>query len=347
MTVRARLTALYALCFGGVAALLMAVSYGLLRDHLRGTLPPASAERALDELAAQYGLAFAGTMLLSVALGWAVAGRALAPLRAVTATARHINTDRLDRRIDFEGPHDEVRELADTFDAMLDRLQESFVGQERFVANASHELRSPLTLIRTEAEVALADPDPEPGEMVDMARAVKSGAIRMERLLDGLMVLARSQRGTLRTTRIDLAELVGHAAGNVGTEAAEAGVELRVFVDPAPGSGDAELLGRLVENLLENGVRYNRPGGWVAVTTRAGDDGDVLLEVENSGPVIDPADVTRLVEPFERLGRRTDGLGAGLGLSIVRSVAQAHGGTLGLAARPAGGLSATVRLPGG
>jgi signal transduction histidine kinase len=263
LTLRARLTALYGGLFGGAALLLMAASYLLLRGYLRDTLPGNFADDALDELLTQYALAFVGVMLVALALGWAVAGRALAPLRTMTATAREVSQDRLDRRIALAGPRDELRELADTFDAMLDRLQDSFDGQRRFVANASHELRSPLTLIRAEADVALANPDADEAELRAMAEAVRMGTERMERLLEGLLLLARSQRGLARREPLDLAEVCERAAGHVRGEAAAARVELRVATHPAPVTGDAELLVRLVENLLENGVRHNRPGaGW-------------------------------------------------------------------------------------
>ena len=323
----------------------MGASYLLLRGYLRDTLPGNFADDALDELLTQYALAFFGVMLVALALGWAVAGRALAPLRTMTATAREVSQDRLDRRIALDGPRDELRELADTFDAMLDRLQDSFDGQRRFVANASHELRSPLTLIRAEADVALANPDADEAELRAMAEAVRGGTERMERLLEGLLLLARSQRGLSRREPLDLAEVCERAAGHVRGEAAAARVELRVRTAPAPATGDTDLLGRLVENLLENGVRHNRPGGWVAAGTATGPDGEAMLEVSNSGPRVDPDSVRRLTEPFERLGRRADGRGAGLGLSIVRSVVDAHGGELAITAREAGGLAVRITLP--
>jgi len=329
VTVRVRLTALYGALFAGSVAALMAVSYLLMDGHLHRTLAPDAADAALAELATQYGLALAGSTLIALALGWAMAGRVLAPLKTIVATARRVSEARLDERIALAGPRDELRELAETVDAMLDRLGDAFEAQRRFVANASHELRAPLTVIRTEADVTLADPAASTRELRAMGEAVLEATDRTDALLEALLALARSQRGLLRRERVDLAGFVrGAAAGDVR---------------PAPVDGDPALLERLAGNLLENARRYNRPGGGVAVATGL-HGGEAVLRVANDGPPLDPEVVARLAEPFER-GGRFGGGGAGLGLSIVRSVAEAHGGTLTLAARPEGGLLATVRLP--
>lgn len=220
-------------------------------------------------------------------------------------------------------------------------MARAFEAQKRFVANASHELRSPLTVIRTEADVALADPDAGIAELRAMGAGVVEAADRMDGLLEGLMVLALGQRGLVRTEPVDLASAVRSASRAV---TAPAGVALRWSLSPARVRGDAGLLERLAGNLIDNGIRYNRPGGHVAVSTCEVDD-HALLRVDNSGPALDPALVGRLLEPFERGGRARDRGGAGLGLSIVRTVAEAHGGRVRLSARPGGGLAVEVALP--
>jgi signal transduction histidine kinase len=344
-TVRVRLTAYYSTLFAGCAVLLMAAAYWLMYRHITATLPEGPAADALAELAWQFALVLLGATLSSVALGWAMAGRVLAPLSRMTATARAISEERLDRRIALDGPRDELRELADTLDAMLDRLGEAFEAQRRFVANASHELRSPLTVIRTEADVALADPGAGPEELRAMGEAVLEATEQTDALLESLLVLARSQRGLEGTERVDLAAAAGAAARAVEAEAAEREITLRLDAAGAPPvTGDRHLLERLIGNLLENGVRHNRPGGFVTLT--GGAEGTrSLLRVESSGPVVAPEVVARLTEPFERGGRHGDRKGAGLGLSIVRSVAEAHGGGVRITARAEGGLVVVVALP--
>ncbi|MET0835845.1 MAG: HAMP domain-containing sensor histidine kinase, partial [Thermoleophilaceae bacterium] len=254
--------------------------------------------------------------------------------------------EHLGERIPVSGPHDELRELGETLNEMLDRLADSFDTQRRFVANASHELRSPLTVIRSEAEVALANPQPDLDELRGMAESVVQASRRTEALLASLLILARSQRGLLHTESVDLAAAVGEAAEAAEWAAGNESVRLTADLEPAPVEGDAGLLERLAANLLENGVRYNRPGGFVHVRTRAG-IGTVELRVENSGPPVEPEAAARLAEPFERLARDADGRGAGLGLSIVRAVSEAHGGTLSIEPRAGGGLVVSVRLPRG
>jgi signal transduction histidine kinase len=266
-----------------------------------------------------------------------VAGRVLSPIRHMTETARRLSGRRLDERIALGGPRDELVELGDTLDAMLDRLQGSVEAQRRFVANASHELRSPLTVIRTEAEVTLGDPDASNEELRAMGEIVLEAADRTEALLSSLMVLARSQQALPRREAVDLAVAARAAEEVTAAEAARRGVSVRLDLAPAPITGDPALIERLVANLVENAVRHNVLGGHVQVTVRAG-----LVEVENTGAQIRPEDVRRLAEPFERLHRDTSGPGAGLGLSIVRAVADAHGAGLSLQPRDGGGLVATV-----
>jgi signal transduction histidine kinase len=221
----------------------------------------------------------------------------------------------------------------------LASMQAAFDARERFVANASHELRSPLTVIRTEADVTLSDPDASSAELRAMGRQVLGAADEMEALLDGLMVLARSGRELPNREYVDLAAATRQAAGRVRA----GGVRVRLELAPAAVNGERRLLERLAGNLIENGVRYNAPGGFVSVSTSSCREG-VALDVVNSGPVIDPTVAARLVEPFERGGRTGRG-GAGLGLSIVRSVAEAHGGRLALTPRAEGGLAVRVTLP--
>lgn len=343
-TIRVRLTVLYAVLFGACVAVLMVVSYWLIERQLDRTLSDALAADALSELRIQYVLGFVGTLLLAVAVGWAVAGRALAPLTKITRTARRVSDERLDERIALEGPRDELRELAETVDEMLDRLAESFEAQRRFVANASHELRSPLTVIRSEAEVALANPERDPDELREMAEIVVEATRRTEALLDGLMVLARSQRGLLRQEPLELAAVARAGVEGLLAEARDCSVRLRLDLSRAPVSGDGRLLERVVANLVENGLRYNVPGGFVEVSTQRA-PGEALLRVVNSGPRVEARAASRLLEPFQRLERGADGRGAGLGLSIVRSVSDAHGGRLRITPRAEGGLVVEVSLP--
>ena len=345
-TIRARLTVLYATLVALSTGALLAVSYWLLGRHFDRTLPEALAQDALDEVALQYAVAFAGVLLVAAAVGWLIAGRVLAPLKRISGTARRVSEEHLGERIPVGGPHDELRELGETLNSMLDRLALSFDAQRRFVANASHELRSPLTVIRSEAEVALANPEPDLDEMRAMAESVVHASRRTEALLASLLILARSQRGLLRSEPVDLAPVVESAAGGVERVADDEGVRLRTALEPATVDGDAALLERLAANLIENAVRYNRPGGFVDVSTREG-VASAELRVENSGPPVDREAAARLAEPFERLQREADARGAGLGLSIVRAVSEAHGGSLLIEPRAEGGLVVSVRLPRG
>lgn len=346
LTVRARLTALYALLVGVSTGVLLLVSLWLLGRSFDRTLPDALAGDAFRDVALQYGLAFAGVLLLAAVIGWTVAGRVLAPLKRITATARRVSDESLAERIPVTGADDELRELGETLNSMLDRLEGSFESQQRFVANASHELRSPLTVIRAEAEVALANPEPDVDELLGMAEAVVDASRRTEALLAGLLILARSQPDLLNRRRVDLDAAVRSALEDAQPVAEREGVRLSARLDPAETEGDAALLERVAANLIENGIRYNRPGGFVEVSTRPG-SGTVELRVENSGPPVAAEEAARLTEPFERLGREADARGAGLGLSIVSAVSRAHGGSLTIEPRAGGGLVASVRLPTG
>ena len=306
----------------------------------------AANDRALSKVLLAFGGALLLVTLASVAAGWIVAGRALRPISRITSTARSISERTLDARIALDGPRDELRELADTFDSMLERLEAAFDSQRRFVANASHELRTPLTVMRTELEVTLADPDATNAELRTMAEAVHDAMDRTERLVQSLLTLARSEGVITRRDPLDLASAARLALGHAARDAEAAGLTVTADLHSAPVSGYRRLLESLVANLVENGVGHNRPGGRVSVTTSSR-EGRSVVEVVNDGDVLDPAVLPRLLEPFQRIDRGARGDGAGLGLSIVRSVAQAHGGAVALAVVPDGGLRATVTLPRG
>jgi signal transduction histidine kinase len=359
-TVRLRLTLLYAAVFLVAGAALLTVSYILVRnnlnpgdvgiggpgDEVRRAVQREVADDALHHLRVQYALALAALTALSVLLGWMLAGRALRGLQEITATARRVSQDNLDERIALDGPRDELKELADTFDAMLERLSSAFASQRRFVANASHELRTPLTVMRTELEVTLADPNASNAELREMAEAVHEAMDRTERLVQALLTLARSEGAIDRRDPLDLAAAARLALEHTAREAHSAELTVTADLHSAPVRGDRRLLERLVANLIENAVRHNHPGGSVSVTTGTRDRHS-FVDVVNDGDVLDPATLPRLLEPFQRIDRGARGDGAGLGLSIVRSVAQAHGGSVSLAACPGGGLRAMVTLPRG
>jgi signal transduction histidine kinase len=284
-----------------------------------------------------WSLASVGVVvLLAGGLGWLLADRALRPLQQITTTAQRVADRNLAERIALSGPDDELKHLADTFDAMLERLDRSFDGQRRFVANASHELRTPLTINRTLIQVALDTPGtPEPTRR--LGTTLLEVNKRHERLIDGLLVLASSDQPVTEHHPTDLARHVDIPA--------DTQVEIRTDLAAAPVTGDPVLLERLAQNLLDNAIRHNlAEHGWVSISTGT-TDGHAYLTVTNTGPTIPPAEVPGLFEPFRRLAPTEPGRGAGLGLSIVRSVAQAHDGDVTAHPRPGGGLTVHVRLP--
>ncbi len=367
LTVRGRLTLVYGGLFFLAGLVLLAVTYALVSqrlptviarsqiDSLPGVAGPAdrlevrqfvgeTRDNALHTLLTQGAIALVLVSAVAIALGWLVAGRLLQPLQQITATARRIadapDADRgLHERIALTGPPDEIKNLADTFDVMLARLDHSFDGQRRFIASASHELRTPLTLNRTLLEVALA-PDTASAEVRQLGTTLLAINDRHGRLIDGLLLLAQSDRPVTERSYVDLADIVDHVAVSD---------TVKMVTDPheAVVAGNPVLLERLVQNLVENGVRHNLPtDGWVQVRCGTRPDGWVVLEVANTGPVIPRYEVPGLFEPFHRY--RTERLhapGAGLGLSIVRAVARAHGGDVRADARDEGGLIVTVTLP--
>ncbi|WP_433245921.1 sensor histidine kinase [Actinomadura nitritigenes] len=333
------------------------------REGADGSVSPfdleTQARKQHDELraAATQSLVTQGSIALLVvggaamAFGWLIAGRVLTPLHRVTETARRIAAapaaDRvLHERIALHGPHDEVKELADTFDTMVERLDRSFDGQRRFVANASHELRTPLTLGRALVEVAMHRRTASP-DVLRLGEDLLQITSRHERLIGGLLLLARSENEITRRAPVDLADVVGHVAARTAPEAEQAGVTVKTEPCEAMTTGDALLLERVVENLVENGIRHNTgEGGWVRVTSGTR-DGRAVLEVANSGPHVPSYEVPGLFEPFRRLDadRVVTAKGAGLGLSIVQSIVRAHDGEVTARPRPEGGLQVTVTLP--
>lgn len=284
-------------------------------------------------------------------VGYVVAGRSLRPLHEVTATAKRLSTDTLDdERIRLDGPPDEVRELADTFDDMLDRISASFEAQRRFVSNASHELRTPLTVMRTEIDVALSNPDDDIAELRQMGEVVRDGCDRVNDLIESLLWLARAEaEGQGGLSKAQLTDLGDCAEAMMATARRAADImELSLAVSrlPAPVVGDPALLERVAGNLIENAIRHNNPGGRVWVLT-GGDREISWLVVGNTGADVDAASVPRLFEPFSRGGdARVGRRGAGLGMSIVRAVCRAHGGSVSARALPEdGGLEVRVELP--
>ena len=295
-----------------------------------------------------YSLAALALMtVLSGVLGWIVAGRALRPVHAITAAARRASEQNLSERIALAGPADELKELADTFDAMLARLEAAFASQRRFVANASHELRTPLAVMRTAIDVTLAKPERTPEQLEAMAAEVRQATEQAERLVEALLTLARSDRGQGPRSALDVAVFAEDAL-EVAAPAIKAG-SLRVTsaLAPAAAVGDPVLVERLVANLIDNAVRHNVADGWVEVST--GDsDGMAFISVANGGPVIEETEVASLFEPFRRLCPY-QGAGApsgvGLGLSIVQSVVTAHHGQVTARPQAGGGLAVLVLLP--
>jgi signal transduction histidine kinase len=302
--------------------------------------------QALRHLMSYSLAALVAVVLASAWLGWIVAGRALRPVHAITAAARRASEENLGERIALAGPDDELKELADTFDAMLARLDAAFASQRRFVANASHELRTPLTVMRTAIDVTLAKPGRTLAQLEAMATDVRAAVDRAEALIEALLTLARSDRGAGPRERLDVAVLAEDALDAAVPAIRAHPVTVEAALRPGLALGDPVLVERLVTNLVDNAVRHNVPDGWVQVATGTR-GGMAFIEVANGGEPI-PADaVPSLFEPFRRLsGRAGPPEGTGLGLSIVRSVTLAHRGQLTARSRPAGGLEVSVLLPG-
>jgi signal transduction histidine kinase len=384
-TIRLRLTLFYSSLFLISGAVLLAVTYALVRFTVpvasayshsaaspglhsgsrggAGSAPKLARLPSLASLQAQdsrqsaddlhqllvvSGFVLIGMALGSVLLGWLVAGRALRPLRTITAAARDVSSASLHRRLALDGPDDELKELADTFDGLLGRLERSFRSQRQFVANASHELRTPLTLERALLEAVLTEPDPTAESFRATCERLLATNARQDRLIEALLTLATSERGLDRWEPFDLAVLTSQVLAARQAEAERLGLHLEKSLAPAPAWGDPDLAERLIANLADNALRYNSPGGRVELVTGA-EAGQATLRASNTGPAVPTQELEELFQPFRRLGSgrtgQRGGSGHGLGLSIVTAIVNAHGAVLDARARQAGGLDVEVRFP--
>jgi signal transduction histidine kinase len=376
-TVRLRLTALYGVLFLVCGAGLLAFTNILARSwswpqlaldilispassamsHHPSRLPAAYVRQLQAQSAAQHAAALnqfmaesaiaLGVMTAAAAvLGWLMAGRVLRPLRQMTATARMICEDNLSERLAVPGPGDELKDLGDTIDGLLARLEAAFDAQRQFVASASHELRTPLTVERAILEVALADPGASAATLRTVCQDVLATNQQQERLIDALLTLARSQRGLDRREHLDLAAITRHALDAQEPQASARGLAVHASISPAPVHGDARLLERLTANLIDNAIRHNNPGGQISIQVTAS-EGQPRLTISNTGPVIAPGQITRLLQPFQRLAatRPAGDEGLGLGLSIVAAIARAHHSTLTITPGRHGGLDIHISFP--
>jgi signal transduction histidine kinase len=288
-----------------------------------------------------YSLLTLGAVIaLAAILGWIFSGRSLRPVHRITAAARAASEHNLSARVALQGPHDELSELAETFDEMLSRLQSAFESQRQFIANASHELRTPLSVMRTTVDVVLTNPDSTPDDLRGMGRDIRAAVDHAEHLIGALLILARSERGLTVWEEVDLATVTEDVLDTAGI----GDRRLHATLDPAVISGDPVLAERLIANLIDNAVRYNTSAGdiWISTRTVAA---ATQLTVDNTGQIISSADVDRIFQPFQRLNDRTSHDGSGLGLTIVASIAAIHGGGATAIPRRDGGLSVTVRFP--
>ncbi len=373
-TVRLRLTVLYGGLFLVSGAALLAITY-LLVASLPATITriplgalfrygpahaplghccpsPRTIELAqqtadLHGLLIRSGIALVIMAVISIWLGWLMAGRALRPLQVITSTTRQISEENLHERLALPGPLDELTELSDTIDGLLGRLEDAFDAQRNFVASASHELRTPLAMMRTSLDVAEAKFPPVSQDAAVLAAKVREGLDQADRLVESFLVLARAQRGVMtELTTVSLPEVVSAALDARMADTANLGLTVRPRLAGAAVIGSETLLARMVANLVGNAIRHNRPGGFIAVSTEA-DASSARLVVENGGPLLDADEVEQLSRPFKRLGAERTGSanGVGLGLSIVAAIVAAHRGTLDLEPRPGGGLRACIELP--
>jgi signal transduction histidine kinase len=378
-TARLRLTMLYSALFLASGAVLLTVT-NLLVGKATDTLPvgafgsffvdnPATCDpikgacqaarllarevqdaqlRAFDlhELRIWSAVALGLVAVLSVGLGWLVAGRVLRPVRAISATARQLGASNLNQRLRVDGPDDEFRELAATLNGLLARLQASFDSQRRFVASASHELRTPLTLDRALLERALRHPEPTPALWRATCERLLVSSQQQDRLIQALLALARSEGAVARDDSFELSAVVETVLLSPELDTASQELQIDTKTGPAPVRGDPRLAERLVRNLVDNAIRYNQPAGRVDITAGTR-NGRAVLAVANTGPPIPPADIDRLFQPFQRLtpNRGSHAEGAGLGLSIVKAIADAHQATIAAAAQPHGGLKIEVSFP--
>jgi signal transduction histidine kinase len=359
---RLRLTLMYAALFlvlGTivVAAIVAVVAVGRIGGSSSMAAPSGSGFPSLQLAQSQHSaditrlvIASAFALVLaagaSLLLGWFVAGRVLRPLSQMATAARTITSGNLHERLAIEGPEDEFKQLGDTMDDLLTRLEGSFAAQRRFVANAAHELRTPLTVERTLLQVALADPDASAATLRATCEELLAAGRDQERLLDSLLTLATSERGLAIREPVDLASVVERVLEATATATEERKLTVQASLGRANLIGDAALIERLVANLLDNAVTYNHPGGTIEVDTGTKAAG-AFVSVVNSGPAIPSEEVERLFEPFQRLEPERTGSGRrhGLGLSIVRAIATAHDAEITAEPRPGGGLIVTASFP--
>jgi len=379
--VRTRLALLYAALFLVSGSALLALTYGLVAASLPQQSPAAASgldsnqlaklraacrqpypdpgtvlacKRAFSAGAASvrdsalnslllFSLLGLGVMTVaSGGLGWYVSGRVLRPVRAITETARRASDQHLGERLALTGAQDELKELADTFDEMLERLDQAFAAQRRFVANASHELRTPLTVMRTAIDVALAKPNRTTQQLEDMAVRVRRSIDRAESMIEALLVLAISDQGVTSSELLDLSAVAEDVLELAAPGITRLGLSVQADLAPAEATGDQQLIERMVWNLVDNAVRHNEPGGWIRITTGRC-PGGAVLRITNSGAVVPPDAVPTLAEPFRRIDKQPDD-GVGLGLSIAQSVSIAHGAQLDIRSQPEGGLDISLIL---
>ncbi len=378
-SVRLRLTGLYGVLFVLSGAVLLAIASGLAISRSTARVAGSSAangnpgtalsraEAQVRDLQAQlaardtssvsHQLVMASAIALgimavaSVAAGWVMAGRALRPVREMTAAAQRISADNLHERLAVSGPADELKDLGDTIDGLLERLEQAFSAQRRFIANASHELRTPLTTMRAAVDVAMAKPDPVPDQTIALAGRLQIELDKLDELLEGLLVLARAQHGALPDSAVfSLSEIASAAIADRASAIAVRSLTVQSSLPAGAAiiAGSQALVSTLTGNLIDNAIVHNQHAGWIAVSAAADTAlATARLTVENGGAELDQRQVAQLGQPFRRLGADRTGSdgGSGLGLSIVAAIAAAHGGTLDLRARPGGGLSVAVTLP--
>ncbi|MGH3188447.1 MAG: sensor histidine kinase [Streptosporangiaceae bacterium] len=358
-TVRTRLAVVYGGLFLASAAAILALTILFLHTGVGSVTPvPGTATSGpgtglqqatssdVRQVAVSYAVAFAIIGVFSVALGWLIAGRLLRPLRTIAATARHISVGNLHQRLALDGPDGEFRELGLTLDDLLGRLEASFESQRHFVANASHELQTPLTAGRTILQVALADPDATAQTLRSTCQKLLSLGDEQQHLIQALLTLASSERGIEQREAIDLAEIAGQSVLARTGEAGRRGIHLDAALTTALTAGDPALVASLVANLVDNALRHNVAGGRVTISTIT-TAGRASISVGNTGPVIPAGEVSQLLQPFQRLGaeRVHHSDGHGLGLAIVHAIATAHDATLAARPRPKGGLDIEVSFP--
>jgi signal transduction histidine kinase len=311
-----------------------------------GVGPKEQRDRTLSAIKGASLIGLGVLTIASAGLGWLVSGRALRPVRSITEAARRASELRLGQRLALTGPDDEFKQLADTFDVMLERLDAAFTSQKRFVANAAHELRTPLTAMRTAIEVTLSKPTRTPDQLEAMAARVKRSVERAEATVEALLTLATSEVGPTAQEAIDLATAAEDALDATHTAIDERHITVDAALEPALARGDRVLLERMVANLIENAVRHNNPGGWIGLRTIQQAD-SAVFEIANTGPSVPAEQIPTLFEPFARAGQRLNSSdGVGVGLSIANAIARAHNATITARPRPGGGLEMSVTIPG-